>query len=56
MQRSSKIISLICPFYNEEDSVFSFFDRLFECLENIPEQIEIVCVNDGWHMDLIAIV
>ena len=41
------LISIVCPFYNEESTVSSFLARLEPVLEATGERFEIVCVNDG---------
>jgi glycosyltransferase involved in cell wall biosynthesis len=42
------LISLVVPFYDEEEAVSAFFARVVPVLENIPEaDYEIICVNDG---------
>lgn len=40
-------ISLVAPFYNEEESANVFFDAVIPVLEKIGLSFEIVCVNDG---------
>jgi len=44
---SDCVLSIICPMYNEEESLAAFFDRLLPVLESLKEPFEIVCVNDG---------
>ncbi|MGJ7913943.1 glycosyltransferase family 2 protein [Massilia sp. LXY-6] len=42
------LLSLVVPFYNEEEMIGQFFDRVIPELEGIPGiRFEIVCVNDG---------
>jgi polyisoprenyl-phosphate glycosyltransferase len=41
------MISIVCPFYNEEHSVGAFFSRLIPVLDRLEEGYEVVCVNDG---------
>ena len=42
------LLSLVVPFYNEEEMIGQFFDRVIAELEGIPGiRFEIVCVNDG---------
>jgi len=41
------MISVLCPFYNEESGVGIFFETLIPVMENIGDDFEIVCVNDG---------
>lgn len=40
-------LSIICPFYNEEEVVDVFFERLVPILESTGLPYEVVCVNDG---------
>jgi len=40
-------ISLAVPFYNEEDSIDVFFERVESVMRQLPSSYEIVCVNDG---------
>lgn len=40
-------LSIVCPFYNEEDVVSLFFDRIMGILSQIDLKFEFVCVNDG---------
>jgi glycosyltransferase involved in cell wall biosynthesis len=45
---STPLLSLVVPFFNEEDAVPAFFPRVVSCLEAIENlAFEIVCVNDG---------
>ncbi|WP_321936494.1 glycosyltransferase family 2 protein [Paraburkholderia sp. J8-2] len=42
------LISIVAPFYNEEDSVGAFFSQIVATMEAIESiRFEIVCVNDG---------
>jgi glycosyltransferase involved in cell wall biosynthesis len=42
------LLSLVVPFYNEEEMIRPFFDRVIPELERIPGiRFEVVCVNDG---------
>jgi polyisoprenyl-phosphate glycosyltransferase len=41
------MISIVCPFYNEEHSVGAFFSRLIPVLDRLGEGYEVICVNDG---------
>jgi glycosyltransferase involved in cell wall biosynthesis len=41
------MISIVCPFYNEEHSIGAFFSRLVPVLDRLEEGYEVVCVNDG---------
>ncbi len=40
-------LSIVCPFYNEQDNVAEFFKRLFPVLESLSCTYEIVCIDDG---------
>jgi polyisoprenyl-phosphate glycosyltransferase len=41
------MISIVCPFYNEESVVDEFFSAIGPVLSEINYSYEIVCVNDG---------
>ena len=41
------MISIVCPFYDEEQSVGALFSRLIPVLDRLGESYEVVCVNDG---------
>lgn len=41
------MISIVCPFYDEQDVVPEFFARLLPVLAGAGEAYEVVCVNDG---------
>ena len=41
------MISILCPCYNEEEVLPSFFERVISVMEEISEPFEILCVNDG---------
>nr|WP_197674996.1 glycosyltransferase family 2 protein [Halopseudomonas salegens] len=42
-------ISLVCPFYNEEQGVRVFFNRINEALAPLTEryEVEVIAINDG---------
>jgi glycosyltransferase involved in cell wall biosynthesis len=40
-------LSVVVPFYNEEDAVPLFFERIVPVMESLGLRYEIVCVNDG---------
>jgi glycosyltransferase involved in cell wall biosynthesis len=46
-QDTSKTVSIVAPFYNEELVVDKFFSRIIPILEGLEIQYEIICVNDG---------
>lgn len=41
------MISIICPFYNEEKMVSFFFNELLKTVALINDEVEIICINDG---------
>jgi glycosyltransferase involved in cell wall biosynthesis len=41
------MISIICPFYNEEKMVSLFFNELLNAVSKLEETVEIICINDG---------
>jgi glycosyltransferase involved in cell wall biosynthesis len=41
------MISIVCPFYNEEKMVPFFFNELLKTIGAINDEIEIICINDG---------
>ena len=41
------MISIVCPFYNEQEVIEDFFGRLISVLNATGDEFEIVCVNDG---------
>lgn len=47
MNKQQISISIVCPFYNEEDMVNAFMNEIFTVLQSINRTFEIVCVNDG---------
>lgn len=40
-------LSIIIPIYNEEDNLDYLFERLESVLENLNNNYEIICINDG---------
>jgi glycosyltransferase involved in cell wall biosynthesis len=45
---AATLLSLVVPFYNEEEMIGPFFSRVVPALEQIPDiRFEILCVNDG---------
>lgn len=47
MPPSENMISIVCPFYNEEKMVPFFFNELLKTVASINDEIEIICINDG---------
>jgi dolichol-phosphate mannosyltransferase len=46
--RSPKLdLSVILPIYNEEQNIRPLFSKLFEVLEALPYNFEVIAVNDG---------
>lgn len=44
----NKLITIVCPFYNEEESVDSFFIKLIKTLGSFDDiNFEIICIDDG---------
>jgi polyisoprenyl-phosphate glycosyltransferase len=41
------MISIVCPFYNEERGVGGFFSRLIPAMDRLGERYELICINDG---------
>jgi glycosyltransferase involved in cell wall biosynthesis len=41
------MISIVCPFYNEEQGLGAFFSRIIPVLDRLEEAYEVVCINDG---------
>ncbi|TAK66891.1 MAG: glycosyltransferase [Betaproteobacteria bacterium] len=41
------MISIVCPFYNEQELIGEFFGRLISVLNATGDEFEIICVNDG---------
>ncbi len=40
-------LSIVIPFYNEQENVTRLCERLFHVLDSIQETWEVICVNDG---------
>ncbi|MDR1560862.1 MAG: glycosyltransferase family 2 protein [Holosporaceae bacterium] len=47
MQKKVVDISIVVPFYNESESVDTFFKTLIPILKHIKLSFEILCINDG---------
>lgn len=43
----SQMLSIVCPFFNEQDAVQPFFARMIPLLKGIGMPFEIICVDDG---------
>lgn len=41
------MLSIVCPFFDEQEAVAPFFARLLPVLDACGEAFEIVCINDG---------
>ncbi|MDP2795494.1 MAG: glycosyltransferase family 2 protein [Sulfurisoma sp.] len=46
-EEKSPLISVVCPFFNEQQAVAKFFAVLLPQLRTLDTEFEIVCVNDG---------
>ena len=44
---STTSISILCPFYNEEDGIELFFQAMLPILYKLDLKYEIICVDDG---------
>ncbi len=42
-----KYISVVVPFYNEEESIVPFFEEIIPVLKYLEEPFEIICIDDG---------
>ena len=49
------MISIVCPFFNEEPAVSHFFERIVPIMEHIGYEFEVVCVNDGSEDDTLKL-
>jgi glycosyltransferase involved in cell wall biosynthesis len=48
MTSPSKLVSIVVPFYNEEEAVASFYQALSAVLDGTPDtRFEVICVDDG---------
>ena len=43
----SQKISIVAPFFNEEQNIASFYDRLSKTLNSLDIEYEVICVDDG---------
>lgn len=41
------LVSIVCPMFNEELSIPSFFEQVSTVIEKSEDDFEIVCINDG---------
>jgi len=41
------ILSIVCPFFNEEEVVDLFIDKIHQTLNRLDLAFEIICINDG---------
>jgi polyisoprenyl-phosphate glycosyltransferase len=52
MLTTHKLVSIVAPFYNEEEAVEPFYQALRDVLDGITDNsFEIICVDDGSHDD-----
>lgn len=47
VNKAQPLLSLVCPFFNEEEGADHFFEGVIPELESITDAWEIVCVDDG---------
>ncbi|MFO7915450.1 MAG: glycosyltransferase family 2 protein [Candidatus Krumholzibacteriales bacterium] len=47
MQNNNITISIVSPFFNEEEMVDTFVEKIREVMSEIGKSFEIICVNDG---------
>ena len=47
MHKQQIAISIVCPFFNEENMVDLFMKKITAVLNELDKTFEIVCVNDG---------
>ena len=47
MQKQQITISIVCPFFNEEDMVDLFMKEITAVCNELNKPFEIVCINDG---------
>lgn len=46
-KETKPLISVVCPFFNEQQTVATFFAALLPQLRALDAEFEIVCINDG---------
>ena len=49
-------VSVIIPFFNEQENIYELYTRLSFVLKKISEDYEIICVNDGSKDDTLRII
>ena len=55
MPSTSKLVSIVAPFYNEGEAVESFYQTLSVVLDGVANiRFEIICVDDGSHDDTLS--
>ena len=47
MREKKIILSIVCPFFNEEDVVHLFMKEVTNILQQLNMTFEVICVNDG---------
>lgn len=45
--KNQPLISIVSPFYYEEEGIQQYFDKLLPILEGLSPDFEIICVDDG---------
>ena len=41
------LVSVVCPFFNENDGIDSFFSAVVPILDALPATYELICIDDG---------
>lgn len=47
MAKDTVTLSIIIPFFNEEEAIYSFFKRFKKAKKKLPRSLELLLVNDG---------
>lgn len=47
MPESVPVLSVVCPFFNEEDGIDLFMEKIHTTLTTLNLPFEIICINDG---------
>lgn len=47
IMKKDYFISIVAPAYNEQENIYPFYERVKKVLDDITNNWEIVCVNDG---------